>query len=206
MPARLTEGSHAATIAATTAATIRRLASAQGWRIRQGMSQEMQDDSSPDAEAEAYATRRAAATAALRRDTGIDEAMIERLIRAFYGRVMKDPLIGPVFAERITDWEPHLQKMFAFWSSVALLTGAYHGRPMQAHATMPVDGAHFDRWLEIFAATARDLCPPAAARHFIEKAQLIARSLEAGIATVNGVRLAPGERYCNRALRQVSRA
>jgi hypothetical protein len=29
--------------------------------------------------------------------TGIGEAMIERLVRAFYGRARLDPFIGPIF-------------------------------------------------------------------------------------------------------------
>src|SRR5689334_18115374 len=122
--------------------------------------------------------RRAEITAAIQAETGIDEAMIERLVRAFYARVQGDPLIGPVFAARIVDWEPHLQKMFAFWSSVGLMTGRYHGEPMRKHLPLPVDGRHFDRWLELFAATARDVCPEKAAEHFIERAQRIAESLE----------------------------
>ena len=43
-------------------------------------------------------------TDAIRRETGIDEAMIERLVRGFYRRVREDALIGPVFAARIGDW------------------------------------------------------------------------------------------------------
>jgi hypothetical protein len=34
---------------------------------------------------------------------GIDEAMIERLIRAFYGRARLDPLIGPIFESKVRD-------------------------------------------------------------------------------------------------------
>lgn len=147
-----------------------------------------------------HASKRAAATAELRRTTGIDDAMIENLVRTFYIRVQDDSLLGPVFAAHIRDWEPHLKRMFAFWSSVALLTGVYHGRPMQAHMALPVDARHFDRWLELFAETARDVCPPAAARHFVERAANIAQSLELGIASTNGLRLAPGQRYRNPAL------
>ena len=106
------------------------------------------------------AQRRAEITDAIRRETGIEEAMIERLVRGFYGRVRDDAVIGPVFAARIADWEPHLARMCAFWSSVALMTGRYHGQPMQKHLPLPVDAAHFDRWLALFEATARDLCPP----------------------------------------------
>lgn len=140
------------------------------------------------------AERRAAIVAAIRQQTGIDEAMIERLIRAFYERVQQDQLIGPVFAARIAAWEPHLQQMFAFWSSVALMSGHYHGQPMQKHVPLPIDARHFDRWLELFEQTARELCPPAAAEHFVMAARRIGESLELGIAGAAGKMLAPGER------------
>ncbi len=126
--------------------------------------------------------------------TGIDEAMIERLVRAFYGRVQVDSLLGPIFAERIIDWEPHLQQMFAFWSSVVLMSGRYHGRPMQKHMPLPVDGRHFDRWLMLFEETAGAECPPVAAAHFVERARRIAESLEMGIALTGGKNLQKGQR------------
>lgn len=118
--------------------------------------------------------------------TGIDEAMIERLVRTFYDRVRDDDLIGPIFDSRIQDWEHHLQRMFAFWSSVALMSGRYHGQPMAVHMPLPIDTPHFDRWLTLFAATARDICPPAAAMHFLERAHRIADSFEMGIAFQKG--------------------
>lgn len=138
--------------------------------------------------------RRAAFAAEVQARTGIDEAMIERLVHGFYGRVRADPLLGPVFETRIPDWEPHLARMCAFWSSVTLMTGRYHGRPMPAHAPLPIDAGHFDRWLGLFETTARDVCPPAAADLFVEKARMIAQSLEMGIATHRGVFLGPSDR------------
>jgi hemoglobin len=140
------------------------------------------------------AERRARITDAIQAETGIDEAMIERLVRGFYERVRADPLIGPVFAARISDWEPHLRQMFAFWSSVTLMSGQYHGQPMRKHLPLPVDGRHFDRWLALFEATADELCPPKAAALFIDRARRIAESIEMGVASVNGVMLAKGER------------
>ncbi|TXL76777.1 group III truncated hemoglobin [Vineibacter terrae] len=139
--------------------------------------------------------RRAEITDRIRAETGIDEAMIDQLVRRFYDRVRQDALLGPVFAARIADWEPHLQKMCAFWSSVALMSGRYHGQPMQAHLPLPVDAQHFDRWLALFEATANEICPPQAAAHFIERARRIAESLELGIACGRGVLLAKGQRY-----------
>ena len=47
---------------------------------------------------------------------------------------------------------------------------------------MPIGARNFDRWLEQFRQTVRDVCPPPAARLFIDRAGLIAHSLEAGIA------------------------
>lgn len=140
---------------------------------------------------------RAQLTAEVALRTGIDDAMIDRLVRAFYARARADDMLGPVFASRIADheWEPHIERINAFWSSVALMTGIYHGRPMQLHVGLPVDAEHFDRWLALWEQTAREICPPAAAEHFIEKARTIAQSLELGIAMHNGAMPAPGERY-----------
>ncbi|MGK2286593.1 group III truncated hemoglobin [Pedomonas sp. V897] len=116
----------------------------------------------------------------------IDDALIERLVRGFYDKVRADDLIGPVFAERISDWEPHLQKMFAFWSSVALGTGRYEGNPMGAHLPLPVERAHFDRWLALFEETAHAVCPPEVAEYFIARAWRIAASFEMGIHARRG--------------------
>src|SRR4051812_18050588 len=127
--------------------------------------------------------------------TGITESMIERLVRGFYAKVQADAVLAPIFEARIRDWEPHLQQMCAFWSSVALMTGRYHGTPMVKHLPLPVDADHFDRWLGLFEVTAREVCPPEAEAHFVERARRIAASLELGIAGAQGVLLGNGERY-----------
>jgi hemoglobin len=139
--------------------------------------------------------RRAAGAALAHKETGIDEVMIETLIRGFYARVRQDPLLAPVFESRISEWEPHLENMFAFWSSLTLQTGRYHGQPMAKHMRLAVDARHFDRWLTLFEDAARDLCPPAAAERFIERARRVAESLELGVASANGTLLRKGERY-----------
>lgn len=139
--------------------------------------------------------RRAAVTLQIQAETGIDEAMIERLVRSFYARVRDDGILGPIFAAKIQEWQPHLQKMFAFWSSVALMTGRYHGQPMTRHVPLPIDARHFDRWLALFAQTAHEVCPQAAAQHFVPLSRRIAESLELGIAGSRGVMLRKGERY-----------
>ncbi|VIO76950.1 Group 3 truncated hemoglobin ctb [Bradyrhizobium ivorense] len=143
----------------------------------------------------AEAERREQITAGIIERTGITEDVIERLVHGFYAKVRSDPILAPVFEARISDWAPHLAQMCAFWSSVALMTGRYHGTPMVKHMKLPIDAAHFDRWLALFEATAQELCSPVAATHFVERARRIASSLEMGVATGQGVMLGVGERF-----------
>ena len=125
----------------------------------------------------------------------IEEATIERVVHEFYRRVRRDSVLGEIFNARIADWEFHVQRMCEFWSTVALGSGRYHGRPFSKHLTLPVSAPHFDRWLELFASTVQEICTPAAAELLAQRARLIARSLEGGIASVHGVVLAREERF-----------
>lgn len=114
---------------------------------------------------------------------GISEAMIERVVRSFYANVRADAELAPIF-ERVVrgDWEPHLLKMMDFWSSVMLKTNRYQGRPMPKHiALTEVRPEHFDRWLALFEANARQVCDADSADRFVEKAQLIAESFKLGM-------------------------
>ncbi|WP_233155068.1 group III truncated hemoglobin [Sedimentitalea arenosa] len=120
-------------------------------------------------------------TAAIMGETGLDEQLLRDLVHSFYEKVRDDPVLGPIFDARIEDWGPHLDRMVAFWSSVALMTGRYHGRPVPAHTPLPIEGAHFRRWLALFRETAHEICPPAGAAHVIERAERIARSLHIAV-------------------------
>ena len=122
---------------------------------------------------------------------GVTEAMIERLVHTFYGRVRADDVIGPIFEAKIDDWDGHLAKLCAFWSSVTLRTGRYDGRPMSPHLIMPLEGAHFDRWLDLFESTATEVLPRPAAAVFVDRARRIADSFELAIATQRGQIQAP---------------
>ncbi|MEQ9488848.1 MAG: group III truncated hemoglobin [Alphaproteobacteria bacterium] len=124
----------------------------------------------------------------------IDEKKINDLVRHFYGRVRQDEQLGPIFAKAIgDDWEPHLLRIVDFWSSVLLKTGRYEGQPMRKHAALTdVRPAHFARWLEMFGESARELFEPDVAQVFIDRANLIARSLQLGMFGVDGVSGASG--------------
>ncbi len=111
--------------------------------------------------------------------------MLERLVRAFYAAARDDAVLGPVF-DRVQDWEAHVAKITAFWSSVALLTGRYHGRPLAAHIPLELQPQHFGRWLVLFEQTATKVCSPEAVIYLMEKARRIAQSQQSGIAVQRG--------------------
>lgn len=129
--------------------------------------------------------RRATIVDEISRQTGITDALIANLVDTFYGRVRLDPLLAPVFA-RVENWDEHRAKLRAFWSSVVLMSGRYHGQPMQAHFPLTLELRHFDRWLALFEQTTADVCPTAAAAIFVEKARRIADSFEMSIAGRRG--------------------
>jgi hemoglobin len=110
------------------------------------------------------------------------EDEIHALVHGFYAKIRNDADLGPIFNGAITDWDPHLEKMCAFWSSVMRLSGRYHGNPMAAHLRLSgVEPAHFARWLSLFCTTAHELLPHALAAAFADRARTIAHSLELGM-------------------------
>ena len=82
---------------------------------------------------EAIRQRKRAEAAAI----GIDEALVDRVVERFYTRVRADDLLGPIFAERITDWPVHLGRMKQFWRSVLLGAAECSGNPMVGHQAIP---------------------------------------------------------------------
>ncbi|BCJ89739.1 preprotein translocase subunit TatC [Terrihabitans soli] len=123
----------------------------------------------------------------------IGEDEIKTLVHTFYGRVRDDDLIGPIFNAKVEDWPDHLAKLCDFWSSVILRTQRFTGRPMRAHLLLgdTIQSHHFDRWLDLFEKTARDVLPADAAPVFIQRARQIADSFEFGLATQRGDIVAP---------------
>jgi hemoglobin len=91
---------------------------------------------------------------------------IATLVHDFYDQVREDPLLGPVFERHLHDgWDPHLERMIAFWSNVLLGTVGFQGNPVRTHrAIAELRPDHFDRWLELFAEVTDRLFEPTLAR------------------------------------------
>jgi hemoglobin len=78
---------------------------------------------------------------------------IKVIVDEFYKKVQNDNLLAPVFALRITDWQPHLNTMYNFWNAALFQVKGYVGNPMAKHITLPVEAPHFQRWINLFYET-----------------------------------------------------
>ena len=123
-------------------------------------------------------------TPALQRDD------IARLVDAFYDKVQRDAVLGPVFNPVVHDWAEHKATLVKFWSSVALGTREYRGNPMAVHRPLPINDDHFGRWLGLWRGTLQDLLTPEQAELMYGHALRIATSLRYGMG-LDGTRPRP---------------
>lgn len=106
------------------------------------------------------------------------EADVQHLVHTFYARVQKDPVLGPIFAARIANWDVHLAKMVDFWSSALRGTARYRGTPMVKHAAIPgLSASLFQRWLVLFRDNTKALGQPELQAQADALAERIAESL-----------------------------
>jgi len=109
------------------------------------------------------------------------EEAIGLCVRRFYERAQEDPLLAPVFAAHISDWERHLEKIQDFWSHALLGTARYSGFPFPPHMQLPVEPEHFSQWMALFEKTAQETLTPALAEKAVEKARHMSSCFQAGI-------------------------
>jgi hemoglobin len=86
----------------------------------------------------------------------------ERLVRAFYGRALVDPIIGFLFTDVAKlDLEHHVPRITDFWDTILLGSRSYGGgafRPhVELHFKVPLTRGHFDRWLYLWTLTVDEL-------------------------------------------------
>lgn len=109
------------------------------------------------------------------------EDEVTALVHAFYARVRRDEILGPIFDAHVEDWDHHLSKLVDFWSSVLRRTGRFTGAPMPKHAALPgLDEGLFQRWLALFRTTTAELPNQAMAAQANAMAERIAQSLWLG--------------------------
>ena len=113
----------------------------------------------------------------------IDPGFIRQMVEEFYSAIRGDARLGPIFAARIADWDQHLDRMTAFWTSVLHEGGGFRGNPMAKHIAIPgIERDDFLHWLALFGATLDRLeRDPRATQLIVARARMIADSLLTGI-------------------------
>ncbi len=111
----------------------------------------------------------------------VDRGSIEAMVRQFYGTVLKDDILAPIFIKALGDdlnngkWYEHLNTLYKFWDLMMTGQRGYNGDPFPPHAFLgPLTREHFERWLELFKATVDELFIPEIANKFYEKADKLA--------------------------------
>jgi hemoglobin len=114
------------------------------------------------------------------------ETAIGQCVRAFYAKGVKDPLLGSVFADSISDLDHHIEIVQNFWSKSLLGTERYEGQPFAAHVKLPIEPEHFQRWLELFVEAAQETLPATQAEQAIAKASHMAQCFQSGLFPFTG--------------------
>ena len=86
----------------------------------------------------------------------------ERLVRAFYGQALEDPLIGFIFTDVAKlDLDAHVPKITSFWETILLGNRTYTGGAFAPHAAVHAQvtlrPGHFERWLQLWFGTVDEL-------------------------------------------------
>src|SRR5215204_6437751 len=86
----------------------------------------------------------------------------ERLVRAFYGRALEDPIIGFIFVDVAKlDLDAHVPRITSFWETILLGAQSYGGGAFRQHAELHAKVAlregHFARWLHLWSGTVDEL-------------------------------------------------
>jgi hemoglobin len=108
---------------------------------------------------------------------------IKLMVDTFYGKVQQNAQLDAVFnGFANVDWGMHLPKMYAFWEKMLFGTGGYSGRPFDPHVPLPVDGSHFEQWVDIFETNMDEHFDGPMAEHAKTRAKSIAQIFENKLA------------------------
>lgn len=90
----------------------------------------------------------------------VSRELICKVVDAFYTKIEGDEVLGPIFESKVHgQWQPHLEKMYDFWTNVIHGATLYKGDPVQAHVRVgSIEQRHFSRWLEVFEVTLHEQC------------------------------------------------
>lgn len=107
---------------------------------------------------------------------------IDAQVAAFYAAVRAHAELGPIFANHVSNWPEHEEKIGRFWRNAILREGVYDGSPMLAHRDAgDVRAEHFPVWLALFDEVLARTLPADAGAAWSAMAHRIGRALSMGV-------------------------
>ena len=122
----------------------------------------------------------------------VTPAQINQVVATFYAAVRRHEVLGPVFANHVTDWPEHEEKIARFWRNAILFERSYDGNPMRTHIQAgDVRAEHFTDWLALFDETLRRTLPREVAAAWSALAHRIGAGLRMGVEDIRERRPGP---------------
>jgi hemoglobin len=120
----------------------------------------------------------------------------ERLVRAFYGKALTDPIIGYLFTDIARlDLDAHVPRIASFWETVLLGAHSYRGGAFAPHALLhmkaPLHRGHFERWLWLWHGTVDELFAGDRAELAKNHANRVASAFHGRLEAMSAARAAP---------------
>jgi len=119
----------------------------------------------------------------------VDRVNIEKMVRIFYARVLKDDILSPFFIKALGDdlknpkWYEHLNTLNNFWLMMMLGEKNYWGSPFPPHAFIgPLYPETYERWLKLFSEVTHELFIPEIADKFYSKAAILAEQFKENLS------------------------
>jgi hemoglobin len=101
-----------------------------------------------------------------------------RLLHSFYADVRQHSVIGPIFLEKIEDWNAHIKKIAEFWARAMGGPSIYAGQMPLKHLALGLQPEHFKFWLELWDFNCRRHLEPAEAEEMSRLAHGIGERLQ----------------------------
>lgn len=99
------------------------------------------------------------------------------LLKYFYADVRQHTEIAPIFADHITDWPAHLEKIADFWSGATGGPATYSGPMPFKHMKLGLEERHFQAWLGLWRRHCHAHLPANEAIELITIAETIGQRL-----------------------------
>jgi len=111
----------------------------------------------------------------------INQENVEKMVKMFYAKVIKDEEIGYFFTNILGDnlenehWKEHRETLTNFWLSMMGQGGAYNGNPFMPHTALKgLNREKFSRWLELFHKVVSKIFNEEIASAFKDRSSMVA--------------------------------